>query len=55
MQYTELDMRDRFNAQERYVAAFLEGYDVFEHIGILLQVHANQDSAGRSADGPHVG
>ena len=33
MQYTENDMRDRFNSQERYSAAFLEGYEVFEHIG----------------------
>lgn len=33
MQRTELDMRDRFNAQQRYSVAFLEGYEVFEHIG----------------------
>jgi glycosyltransferase involved in cell wall biosynthesis len=33
MQRTEVDMRDRFNAQNRYAAAFLEGDDVFEHIG----------------------
>lgn len=33
MQRTELDMRDRFNAQSRFQAAFVEGFHVFEHIG----------------------
>jgi glycosyltransferase involved in cell wall biosynthesis len=33
MQKTELDMRDRFNAQRRFKAAFIEGYHLFEHIG----------------------
>lgn len=33
MQRTEIDMRNRFNAQSRYVAAFLEGFSVFRHIG----------------------
>jgi len=30
---TELDMRDRFNAQTRFAAAFIEGFHCFEHIG----------------------
>jgi glycosyltransferase involved in cell wall biosynthesis len=33
MQKTELDMRDRFNAQTRFAAAFIEGFHCFEHIG----------------------
>ncbi len=33
MQHTEIDMRDRFNAQRRFSVAFIEGYEVFEHIG----------------------
>lgn len=33
MARTELDMRDRFNAQRDVRAAFVEGLDVFEHIG----------------------
>jgi GT2 family glycosyltransferase len=33
MQKTELDMRDRFNAQTRFRAAFIEGHHRFEHIG----------------------
>ena len=33
MQKTELDMRDRFNAQTRFRAAFIEGFHLFEHIG----------------------
>jgi glycosyltransferase involved in cell wall biosynthesis len=33
MQKTELDMRDRFNAQSRYRAAVIEGHQPFEHIG----------------------
>jgi hypothetical protein len=33
MARTELDMRDRFNAQREIRAAFVEGLDVFEHIG----------------------
>ena len=33
MQKTELDMRDRFNAQTRFQAAFIEGHHLFEHIG----------------------
>jgi glycosyltransferase involved in cell wall biosynthesis len=30
---TERDMRDRFNAQTRFEAAFIEGLHCFEHIG----------------------
>ena len=33
MQKTELDMRDCFNAQSRFRAAFVESHHVFEHIG----------------------
>lgn len=33
MQRTELDMRDRFNAQTRFKAARFEGMNVFTHIG----------------------
>jgi glycosyltransferase involved in cell wall biosynthesis len=33
MQRTELDMRDRFNAQTRFRAAYIEGFHLFEHIG----------------------
>ncbi len=29
----EFEMRDRFNAQSRFLAAFVEGYALFEHIG----------------------
>jgi len=29
----EMDMRDRFNAQREIRAAFVEGFDAFEHIG----------------------
>jgi glycosyltransferase involved in cell wall biosynthesis len=33
MQLTEFDMRDRFNAQTRFKAAFIEGLAPFEHTG----------------------
>lgn len=33
MQKTEHDMRDRFNNQDRFDAAFIEGYECFRHIG----------------------
>jgi len=33
MQKTELDMRDRFNAQTRFKMGFIEGYHAFEDIG----------------------
>lgn len=33
MQRTEIDMRDRFNAQDRYAAAYIEGCEMFRHIG----------------------
>ena len=33
MQKTEIDMRDRFNRQTRFKAAFIEGHHHFEHIG----------------------
>lgn len=49
MQATELDMRDRFNAQERYKVAFLQGYEVFEHIGELVshRRRSPRERAGR--------
>lgn len=33
MQRTENDIRDRFNAQSRYALAYIEGYELFGHIG----------------------
>lgn len=33
MQKTEMDMRDRFNAQTRFEVAYIEGRHCFEHIG----------------------
>lgn len=33
MQRTEIDMRDRFNAQQRYALAYIEGCQMFRHIG----------------------
>ena len=33
MQKTEHDMRRRFNRQDRFEAAFVEGYHAFDHIG----------------------
>lgn len=33
MAATELDMRDRFNRQTRFQAAFIDGFNVFQHTG----------------------
>ena len=49
MQKTELDMRDRFNAQTRFRAAFIEGYHLFEHIGDDMSFNAPPPLAWLSA------
>jgi glycosyltransferase involved in cell wall biosynthesis len=33
MQETEMDMRERYHRQSRYVVAYIEGYEMFEHVG----------------------
>jgi len=49
MQKTELDMRDRFNAQTRFRAAFIEGHHLFEHIGADLSFNEPPPLARLSA------
>ena len=45
MQTTEIDMRRRFNRQDYFEAAFVEGYHAFEHIGEEVSLNVPRLSA----------
>lgn len=49
MQTTEIDMRRRFNRQDYFEAAFIEGYHAFEHIGEEVSLNAPRLSARLAA------